>query len=197
MSSATSIKQVRAKAPNAEKYEFRASHFFVLLSLLAATAAVLTTGHRAPEQLVLLSVIVGAAGLCGAALYVTLLPFVRQREEGGRPPLSERSRAALEREKMLVLRSIKELEFDRAMGKTSSADFDELVARLRARALTLMRQLESGSPQYQETIERELAARLGKMSVAPAPFTCTCGTTNDTDARFCKACGERLRPASN
>src|SRR5687767_10907900 len=139
MSSATSIKPTTgspgrplagaAERPGgASRDAFKPWHFFVLLSLVGATAAVLTTDQRAPEQLVLLSAIVGAAGLCGAALYVTLLPFVRQREEGARPPLSERSRMALEREKMLVLRSIKELEFDRAMGKTSSADFDELAA---------------------------------------------------------------------
>ena len=46
-----------------------------------------------------------------------------------------RTRVALEREKTLVLRSIKELEFDFAMGKIAKADFDEMSARLRARAL--------------------------------------------------------------
>ena len=48
--------------------------------------------------------------------------------------LGGRTRAALEREKTLVLRSIKELEFDRAMGKVSEKDFAEMSARLRARA---------------------------------------------------------------
>ena len=37
--------------------------------------------------------------------------------------VGERTRAALEREKMLTLRAIKELEFDRAMGKMSEEDF--------------------------------------------------------------------------
>ena len=37
-----------------------------------------------------------------------------------------RTRIALEREKTLVLRSIKELEFDFAMGKIAKADFDEM-----------------------------------------------------------------------
>ena len=48
--------------------------------------------------------------------------------------LGGRTRAALEREKTLSLRSIKELEFDRAMGKVSEKDFAEMGARLRARA---------------------------------------------------------------
>ena len=42
--------------------------------------------------------------------------------------LGGRTRAALEREKALVLRSIKELEFDRAMGKVSEKDFAEMSA---------------------------------------------------------------------
>ena len=59
--------------------------------------------------------------------------------------LGGRTRAALEREKALVLRSIKELEFDRAMGKVSEKDFVEMSARLRARAAGLMRQLDAGA----------------------------------------------------
>ena len=67
-----------------------------------------------------------------------------------------RTRAALEREKMLVLRAIKELEFDRAMGKIADGDFDEMRDRLRARALRLIAQLD-GAAAYREMIERDLA----------------------------------------
>ena len=54
-------------------------------------------------------------------------------------------RLDLEREKALTLRSIKELEFDRAMGKVSPQDFEEMAGRLRARALGIMKQLDAGS----------------------------------------------------
>ena len=53
--------------------------------------------------------------------------------------------AALLAEKALALRTIKELEFDRAMGKMSEPDFVEMSARLRSRALRVMKQLE-GEP---------------------------------------------------
>ena len=66
-----------------------------------------------------------------------------------------RTRIALEREKTLVLRSIKELEFDFAMGKIAKADFDEMSGRLRARALGLMRQLDAGGG-YREQIAEEV-----------------------------------------
>jgi hypothetical protein len=40
---------------------------------------------------------------------------------------------------MLALRSIKELEFDRAMGRVSDDDFKEKSGRLRTRAARLFR----------------------------------------------------------
>ena len=54
----------------------------------------------------------------------------------GPPPVEDagvegHARQALEREKALVLRSIKELEFDHAMRKTATADFEEMRDRLR------------------------------------------------------------------
>ena len=74
--------------------------------------------------------------------------------------VGQRTRVALEREKMLTLRSIKELEFDRAMGKLSDADWQEMSGRLRARAARLMRQLDAGAG-YRDQIERDLAKRIG------------------------------------
>ena len=88
--------------------------------------------------------------------------------------IGERTRAALEREKMLALRAIKELEFDHAMGKIAAEDFREMEGRLRARAIRLMRQLDAGAG-YRERIERDLAKRLGA-----GPAT---GTKTRTDSR--------------
>jgi hypothetical protein len=153
---------------------FRAWHFFVLVSLAAATAAVLLSRRSSPEHLILLSFTIGAAGLAAGALYRMLAPLALRdvSQLSDRP--SERARAALEREKALVLRSIKELEFDRAMGKVSPGDFDEMAGRLRARAITLMKQVDAGGSGYRELIERELQLRLkaraaGAPSAAPAP----------------------------
>jgi hypothetical protein len=199
MNSATSIKGSSARAGSAEaaavaeragKDGFKPWHFFVVLSLVGATAAVMLARQPSPEHLVLLSVIIGAAGVCAAALYATLAPLVGKESAAGESALSSRTRAVLEREKMLVLRSIKELEFDRAMGKISPADFDEMAGRLRARALSLIKQLDT-APGYRALIERELSARLEH---EPPPVqNCSCGTVNDPDATFCKRCGTRLR----
>jgi hypothetical protein len=162
-----------------------------------------------PEHLVLVSLTIGAAGYAAAALYRTVVPLVTRDVEAPVAPLTDSVRAELEREKLLTLRAIKELEFDRAMGKMSAADFDEMAGRLRARAMFLMRRLDAGSGGYREVIERELEARVSRERGAagaprpggqaapdrPAAVTCACGAANDSDAAFCKRCGARLSPA--
>jgi hypothetical protein len=179
---------------------FRPWHFFVLASLGAATVAVALSHGTSAAHLVLMSLAIGAAGASGLACYRTIAPLLAADVQNGRGAVGTRSRVALEREKALVLRAIKELEFDRAMGKIAARDFDEMVARLRARAVALMKQLDQAGPGYRELIERELLARLGARpgpAVAGGPPRCAaCGTSNDEDARFCKRCGARLEAAS-
>src|SRR5262245_7211789 len=85
---------------------FRISHFFILLSLMAATVAVMLARPSAPENLILISLTIGAAGLAAFAFYRTIAPLVDPRAEEQAEPLSARLRADLEREKALTLRSI-------------------------------------------------------------------------------------------
>src|SRR5258708_8348957 len=136
---------------------FQVSHFFILLSLPAATVAVVMARPSAPENLIVISLTIGAAGVAALCFYRMLAPLVAPHADFDRQPLSERTRLDLEREKALTLRSIKELEFDRAMGKVSPQDFDEMAGRLRARALGIMKQLDAGTSAYRELIEKELA----------------------------------------
>lgn len=195
MSSETSIDAGPLKpAPAADAADdgFQPWHFFVLASILLATVAVIMARQAAPSHLILLSVTIAAAGAAAGAFYRMLAPLTTPVMLRTGQPISERTREALEREKLLVLRSIKELEFDRAMGKLSQKDFDEMAGRLRARALSLMKQLELGGGGYAAAIERELASRVP--AVPTAAERCACGTVNDADAVFCKKCGARVRP---
>lgn len=148
---------------------FHVNHFFVLLSLIAATVAVLMARPSAPEHLILISLTIGAAGLTALCVYRTLAPLVAPHADFERQALSARMRLDLEREKALTLRSIKELEFDRAMAKVSPQDFDEMAGRLRARAVGIMKQLDAGSSAYRVLIERELAVRVGPSQGAARP----------------------------
>jgi uncharacterized paraquat-inducible protein A len=160
--------------------------FFLIVALSVSIAAFLLLRGQSLAALVLLAITLVAAGLTAAAVYRTVAPLGVDFDE---PPLvAGRTRAALERDKALSLRAIKELEFDHAMGKVSDADFVEMRDRLRARAVRLMSQLE-GSALYRDRIEQDAAQAETETS-----RTCgACGTSNDADARFCKGCGAPVR----
>ena len=182
--------------------------FFVLASLGCATAVAYLARGQGIAVVVLGTVLMFAAGLVGLGALRALRPLVSP-EADRTSMVGHRTRAALEREKLLTLRTIKELEFDRAMGKLSDADWQEMSSRLRARAARLMRQLDAATG-YREQIERDLAKRLGPPSPRsrlgesgrglPAlsierddrHVCASCSTANDVDARFCKGCGAKL-----
>ncbi len=186
---------------------------FTLAGLIGATIVVFVSRGQTPSGIILLSLIIFTAAIVGVATWRTLAPLTGRDEPTGPQILGGRTRAALEREKALVLRTIKELEFDRAMGKVSDKDFAEMSTRLRARAAGLIRQLDAGSG-YRETIEKEIAKRLSAGSKDPAygrarvttaadvgrvpgpAGTCpSCQVNNDPDAKFCKNCGARIEAA--
>jgi hypothetical protein len=169
---------------------------FTLAGLIGATVVVFVSRGQTPAGIILLSLTIFAAAVVGLAAWRTFAPLSSDEDGSGPQMLGGRTRAALEREKTLVLRSIKELEFDRAMGKVSEKDFVEMGARLRARAAGLIRQLDAGAV-YREEIEKEIARRVkgsGKGATARAAVTvcAACATANDADARFCKHCGASL-----
>jgi len=169
---------------------FQAWHFFLLLSMIGATVAVVLSRHTHPAALILLSAAIVATGLVGLALHRALSGFIGGQTDLDEP-VGDLAREQLLREKGLVLRSIKELEFDHAMGKVSEKDFDEIGRRLRARALALMEALEREDQARVEpavaTVPRTASAAGTVSRICPA-----CRTSNDRDAKFCKQCGGRL-----
>jgi hypothetical protein len=171
--------------------------FFVLAALGCATAVTFMARGQGPTAVILLGVLMGTAALVGYATLRMLRPLVSPQEDRT-VMVGQRTRVALEREKLLTLRSIKELEFDRAMGRLSDEDWSEMSGRLRARVARLMRQLDAGAG-YREQIEKDLAKRVGEKHearaaapVAAERVCATCDTVNDTDAKFCKGCGQPL-----
>lgn len=200
---------------------FEPWQLFTLAGLIGATVVVFVSRGQTPAGIIFLSLTIFTAAIVGVAMWRTLAPFTGSDERIGPAVVGGRTRAALEREKTLVLRSIKALEFDQAMGKVSEKDFAEMSARLRARAARLMRQLDAGTG-YRDEIEKEIARRVaqkvesgaglngprggsaphragvrgGDPAEGSAPQvsrSCPgCGTDNDLDARFCKHCGSSL-----
>lgn len=168
---------------------FTAGHFYVLLSMIAATVAVVVSRNTHPAALLLISAAVLASGLTAYAVHRALSGF--WSGPGSEDPLGYREREVLEQEKTLVLRAIKDLEFDYGMRKVSEADYGDMLDRLRARALMLMEQLERvpAAPSVDAPQPKSASGR--------ASQTCgRCATRNEPDAKFCKQCGERLGSAN-
>ncbi|HKC41146.1 MAG TPA: zinc ribbon domain-containing protein [Gemmatimonadales bacterium] len=88
----------------------------------------------------------------------------------------------------VALRALKEIEFDRATGKLSDADYDELHAKYQGEALVALRRepgAGSGEPRPMHAPSSQL----------PAPTCPVDGPRPEPDAVFCSACGRRLGTA--
>jgi hypothetical protein len=204
MSSEISTKPVRLKPDTAAPGKsdtadagLQPRQFFVLAALGCATAVTFMARGEGPTAVVLLGILMATAALVGYAALRALRPLVSP-EEDRTVMVGQRTRVALEREKQMTLRSIKELEFDRAMGRLSDEDWNEMSGRLRARAGRLMRQLDAGAG-VRDQIEKDLQKRIGEKpeprASVPASSCAACDTTNDPDAKFCKNCGVRMEAA--
>jgi len=140
-----------------------------------------------------------AAGilLAAGAVYFVLRPILRpeleqygnrETENGteGEDPDDDLSPRAV------ALRALKEIEFDRATGKLSDADYEVLKARYTSEALTALRTEQPGGG----------SRETGAIGVAPSPVSrlpvpaCpTHGPRPEAEAQFCSECGRRLATA--
>ena len=134
--------------------------------------------------------------LAAGAVYFVLRPILRpemtgigNRESGnvseGEDPDDDFSSRAV------ALRALKEIEFDRATGKLSDADYDNLKAQYTTEALVALR-AETGEQAAGSGPVRE---RTAPRSPLPAPACPTHGPRPESEAAFCSECGRRLATA--
>ncbi|MEO7082976.1 MAG: zinc ribbon domain-containing protein [Gemmatimonadaceae bacterium] len=84
--------------------------------------------------------------------------------------------------------ALREIEFDRATGKLSGADYDDLKARYTAEAIMAMRRdAAPGGAEVDDEIEAALRAYRATHKSCPE-----CGPRPETDAAFCSNCGRYL-----
>jgi hypothetical protein len=110
-------------------------------------------------------------------------------------------------QKNRVLRALKDLESEHALGKIDDADYGAFVARYRDDAKSVMRQMDLEIAPLRVEAERIASDYLEKATaadrVAPTeaelaplpgerPKCASCGTPNDPDAAFCKKCGSTM-----
>lgn len=113
-------------------------------------------------------------------------------------------RAALIDEKNALLSAIKDIAFEREVGKLSDADFQRLDRAYRLRAKEVLRKLDEDLLPYLERAEKLLASageepseapkNAGEEKAEPRRECAKCGTRNKADAEWCKECGSRVAP---
>jgi ribosomal protein L40E len=138
--------------------------------------------------------------IAGVALFVAAPlggGFFPRRQRGS----SEVDRERLEHDRGLAVQGLRELEFDREMGKLSESDYKSLYTTLEQRALKAMAALERfrvDPPRGKGSVRRIESARgaVGAPRVAPREinFCPQCGARCPADSQFCGECGVRLRP---
>ena len=171
-----------------------------------------STASAARPILQILELIVGIL-LAAGAIYFVLLPILRPPLEAavdpnideGDDPDDDMSPQAV------ALRALKEIEFDRATGKLSDTDYEQLKEKYTAEALAAMRgnvPTPGGSPgtreprasargQCPEHGDRPengavFCADCGRRLGTAQGYCVRCGTTLESDARYCNSCGARV-----
>jgi hypothetical protein len=116
--------------------------------------------------------------------------------------------SAAEEQKRAVLQALKDLEYERSVGKVADADYQELLQRYRTEAKRLLRAVDEDLAPLRAKANAYVAEQLGRpepATPAPAPgalpsefaaktkHACpSCQVDNDADAVFCKKCGAKL-----
>jgi hypothetical protein len=141
--------------------------------------------------------LIGGILLAAGALYFVLQPILRPGSSGG----EGRDAGSVDEgedpdddfsPRAVALRALKEIEFDRATGKLSDADYDVLKTRYTSEALAALRAEQPGGGSRETG---GIGASPSPVSRLPAPACPTHGPRPESDAAFCSECGRRLATA--
>jgi hypothetical protein len=130
----------------------------------------------------MLALIVGTLLAVSALAYV-LLPLMVSAS--GAPVRRVVVRDAAPQPEQEAVAALREIEFDRATGKLSDADYAELKTRYTSRALEAMRAGTASKPD--DAIEAAVQAYRAKMRSCAR-----CGPRPEPDAVYCSSCGHYL-----
>jgi Double zinc ribbon len=136
--------------------------------------------------------------LLGTLLALLALCFVLWPifTDAGAPLASAPATAARgESPRDVAVAALREIEFDRATGKLSDADYAQLKQSYTALALEAMRRDDRAAAVAEHGIsDAEIEALISRAGVTGAPpRTCpTCGPRPEPDAVYCSTCGHYL-----
>ncbi|HEU4630305.1 MAG TPA: zinc ribbon domain-containing protein [Gemmatimonadaceae bacterium] len=123
-----------------------------------------------------------------AALAVVLYPLFAH---SGELPVRRAVAPAVEQGEENAVEVLREIEFDRATGKLSDADYAALRARYTERALAELRARDSAAAlaalPVEDAAEAEVRRQRARLAECP-----TCGPRPEPDALYCSDCGRFL-----
>ncbi len=129
-----------------------------------------------------------AALLIITAVALFVAAPLTELQAGISAPEPDMKRQNFEREHALAVQALRELEFDRAMGKLDADDYRFLRQRLEARALAAMRSIEGdATPSGSRSDLRP--ANGGRATFEKGNFCWQCGARSNPTHNFCPDCG--------
>ena len=139
-------------------------------------------------------------GVMVAVAYWVLIPLFRPRQsEDFSSGMKENRKKVLQQRKEAVYEAIKEMDFDYGMKKISEDDYNELKSQYKARALEILKELDTVDGKHdtdgasEKDVKRQRGKRgKGKGAVGQVNFCPKCGSKTSPDNIFCHACGVKL-----
>jgi len=132
-------------------------------AVLASIATATVVGIFYGVQLVVLTLAAGALLLVIWLLWRSVQSLAGESQLTFEDAFSLGARSAEEEQKRAVLRALKDLDFERSIGKISEEDYQEYSARYRAQAKLLIRHVDESLAEARKVAERDLERRLAKL----------------------------------
>lgn len=127
---------------------------------ITTVAGAVAVGATVGVPMAVLVLAGGTLVTCIAAFWASVRTLVGETPLSGADAYAFGAPRAEEEKKRAILRTLKDLEFERSVGKISEDDYQELVAKYRAEAKRLLRALEEDAKPGRERVEALLIERL-------------------------------------
>jgi hypothetical protein len=156
------------KAPAQESVDLLSPELLSLLRKVIPTLwlmAAVVAGFMSGPPLLLLVLAAGVLALIVTLLWSSVQSLTGGAALGFEEALGMGARSRVEEEKRAVLRALKDLEYERSVGKISPEDYAELSAKYRAEAKRLMQSLDEALGPARAEVEKAIGERLERAGV--------------------------------
>ncbi|MCK5652053.1 MAG: c-type cytochrome biogenesis protein CcmI [Gemmatimonadetes bacterium] len=138
-----------------------------------------------------MTLMLGALLVTAAVVIYVLYPIIT----GAQAPLERLDDEPTEAEmrKTVALKALRDVEYERAMGKLDDGDYEFLKAELSSEALAALQAEEEATGAGGSSaagLEGEIVAARARLR--SGPICDACGEANETGSRFCAQCGRPL-----